>query len=154
MDCVNERRTHRIILRCAIPSAAGAMYARKSEGVIHDGTARTASMTPPLSSTASVNSPSCCGASSDSSCRYTCTTPSGRLVDPDLLLRVTKDARAGPDPTALLSLSRVRGSAFPVVLPLAVAFESVELVVVGAGCRSAILSNSRSSQSILMGPKR
>lgn len=39
--CFWERRTNRIILRWAIPSAAGATKARKSDGVIQDGTART-----------------------------------------------------------------------------------------------------------------
>lgn len=36
--------THFIILRCTIPSAAGSTNDRKSEGVIHDGTANTANV--------------------------------------------------------------------------------------------------------------
>ena len=43
-------RESRIMRRCSIDSAAGATKARKSEGVIHDGTARTASMTPSVES--------------------------------------------------------------------------------------------------------
>jgi len=42
--------THLIILRCMIPSAAGSTNDKKSEGVIHDGTANTANI---LSSTPS-----------------------------------------------------------------------------------------------------
>jgi hypothetical protein len=36
--------THLIILRCTIPSAAGSTNDKKSEGVIHDGTANTANV--------------------------------------------------------------------------------------------------------------
>lgn len=42
--------THRIIRRCAMLSAAGARNPRKSDGVIHDGTARTPNIGPSESS--------------------------------------------------------------------------------------------------------
>ena len=38
------QETYRIILRCAIPSSAGATKARKSDGVIQEGTASTPTM--------------------------------------------------------------------------------------------------------------
>lgn len=39
-----EFKTYLIILRCDIPSTAGATKPRKSDGDIHEGTARTASI--------------------------------------------------------------------------------------------------------------
>ncbi len=65
-------------------SAAGATKVRKSEGAIHEGTASTASITP------SVTGLSRSGCLSDefsgfAQSRNTWTTPSGRLVDPELV---------------------------------------------------------------------
>jgi hypothetical protein len=49
MDIRDTTETYRIILRCAIPSSAGATKARKSDGVIHEGTASTPTMYPSVS---------------------------------------------------------------------------------------------------------
>ena len=75
--------------RCAILSAAGAKNPRKSDGVIHDGTAKTPNTVPSKSSwiiedvEAVDSSSSWEGLLAES--LKTCTTPSGRLVDPDFV---------------------------------------------------------------------
>lgn len=86
-------------------SAAGATKAKKSEGVIHDGTARTPNITPSdASSTEEVMDASSSWEGLLAESRNTCTTPSGRFVDPDLV-RVLgiKVASAGPN---LISIQR------------------------------------------------
>ena len=96
-----------------MPSAAGATKARKSDGVIHDGTASTPIMMPSESCTAPRASTGearggdgaldedAAGAASEGlmTSRYRCTTPSGRFVDPDFDRSWdlgTKVAVAGP----------------------------------------------------------
>lgn len=88
-----------------MPSTAGATKSRKSEGVIHAGTANTPSIIPSESlSSVSESDISSTLASSSSGVglpepsRKTCTVPSGRLVDP-IFFRVcgTKVASAGPN---------------------------------------------------------
>jgi hypothetical protein len=75
-----------MIRKCAIPSTAGATKAKKSEGVIQEGTARTASITPSVSTgredaTASKSVKE--GLFSEP--RNTWTVPSGKLVVPTFL---------------------------------------------------------------------
>ena len=84
-----------------MPSTAGATKARKSEGVIHDGTARTPSITPSDSKSENDISETLASSSSGEGLldpsRKTCTVPSGKLVVPDLLCACgTKVASAGP----------------------------------------------------------
>lgn len=68
-----------MILRWAIPSAAGAVKARKSDGVIHDGTARTAKTSPLLLSSQTKASESIFAFS-----RKTCTVPWGSCAVPEV----------------------------------------------------------------------
>ena len=84
-----------------MPSTAGATKARKSEGVIHDGTARTPSITPSESWSEIDISETLASSSSGEGMlepsRKTCTVPSGKLVEPDLLRACgTKVASTGP----------------------------------------------------------
>jgi len=87
-----------------MPSTAGATNARKSEGVIHDGTARTPSITPSESRSklSEIDISETLASSSSGEglldpSRKTCTVPSGKLVVPDLLCVCgTKVASAGP----------------------------------------------------------
>ena len=100
-----------ISLRCAMLSAAGATKARKSEGVIHDGTARTSIIMPSESRRIVGSDPATVGLVDGvdveaTACAYgvfgtsrnRCTTPSGRLTEPDLDLGGfgLKVAVAGP----------------------------------------------------------
>ena len=92
-----------IILRCDIPSPAGATKVKKSEGVIHAGTAKIASVTPPSASRVTFPDEAWGSASISSvvrafaASRKICTTPSGRLVEPSFVrLFGTKEAEAGP----------------------------------------------------------
>ena len=51
-----EQMAYLIILRCMIPSAAGSTNDKKSEGVIHDGTANTAKVSSSAPSSVFVSS--------------------------------------------------------------------------------------------------
>jgi len=92
---------YRIMRRWPMLSTAGATKERKSEGVIHGGTASTPSIIPSESS----SKPSIAVFASRSSCvglavpsRKTCMTPSGKFVEPDFFLVCgTKVASAGPE---------------------------------------------------------
>ena len=87
-----------------MPSTTGATNARKSEGVIHDGTARTPNITPSesVSKLLEIDISETLASSSSGEglldpSRKTCTEPSGKLVVPDLLCECsTKVASAGP----------------------------------------------------------
>ena len=85
-----------------MPSTAGATKVRKSEGVIHDGTAKTPSITPPSESWSEIDISETLASSSSGEglldpSRKTCTVPSGKLVTPDLLRACgTKVASTGP----------------------------------------------------------
>ena len=64
--CLKEKATYRIMRRWPIPSTAGATNAKKSDGVIQDGTAKTPSMIPSVSSMGVVSDISATLASSSS----------------------------------------------------------------------------------------
>lgn len=101
----NYNLTYRIMRRWPMPSTTGATNARKSEGVIRDGTARTPNITPSESESklsevdiAETLASSSSGEGLLDPCRNICTMPSGKLVVPDLLCVCgTKVASSGPE---------------------------------------------------------
>jgi hypothetical protein len=72
-----------IILRWAMPPAAGATKPKKSDGVIHDGTAKTASITPPVDRDGGSSSYSVSRDGLGVELRSKWTVPSGRFIEPD-----------------------------------------------------------------------
>ena len=79
--------THRMMRICDIPSEAGATNERKSEGVIHGGTANTPTITPSQSALLeTVEAPAVVSSASEerilAESRNMWTTPSGRSVEP------------------------------------------------------------------------
>lgn len=80
-------RESRIIRKWVMDSAAGATKARKSEGVIHDGTARTASMMPSVVS-------------------WVSSTTSGMAVDVDVDASAEVDASADVEALGVMLDSR------------------------------------------------